>query len=413
MQEYEDVRVDRLAYGGDAVGRLADGRVVFVPYAIPGELVRVKLLQDKARYARGELAEVIEPAVGRVAPLCKHFGTCGGCHYQHMSYPAQLEAKAVILKEQLERIGGFHELPEIAIRPSPAPWNYRNSVQFHLTHEGQLGYQTARSNQPFAIQECHLPEAVLNDLWPHIEVEPMAGLERISLRAGVDEDLMLILECSARLPVDFSIEGLPLSVVQMSASDRTVLAGSDHILMEISGRQFKVSAGSFFQVNALQAAEMVGYLLEYLPITATQTVVDAYCGVGLFSAFLAAKVKRLVGIEISPEACEDYAANLDEFDNVELYEAPVEDVLGSTDFHADCLVLDPPRAGLGMKTVQGVLAQGAWHLAYVSCDPATLARDAKQLAEGGYKLDRVTLFDMFPQTYHVETIALMSQTTYK
>ena len=136
------------------------------------------------------------------------------------------------------------------------------------------------------------------------------------------------------------------------------------------------------------------------------TVVDAYCGVGLFSAFLAPKVKRLVGIEVSPSACEDFSTNLDEFDHVELYEAPVEDVLGSVKFNADVIILDPPRAGLGAKTVEGILAQGAAHLAYVSCDPATLARDGRQLAAGGYSLSSLALFDMFPQTYHIESISM-------
>ena len=136
------------------------------------------------------------------------------------------------------------------------------------------------------------------------------------------------------------------------------------------------------------------------------TVVDAYCGVGLFSAFLAPKVKRLAGIEVSPNACEDFSTNLDEFNQVELYEAPVEDVVLNVDFHADIIIMDPPRAGLGAKTVAGIITQGAAHLAYVSCDPATLARDGKQLAEGGYSLTSIALFDMFPQTYHIESISL-------
>ena len=406
MDELFEVRIDSLAYGGDALGRLPDGRVVFVPYAIPGEVVKLKIVDDKPRHAMAELVEVLQGSRDRVTPRCQHFGTCGGCHYQHLNYPTQLRAKAAMLKEQLERLGGLHQLPNIETRASPDPWYYRNTIQFHLTQQGKLGYQEARSNQPFAIRECHLPEAAINRLWPQIDIEPMPGLDRISLRAGLDEDLMVVLEGAELQPVDFSIEGLPVSVVQRSHSDSTILAGSDHITMEISGRRFKLSAGSFFQVNHLQAAEMVGYLVEQLPLTEEQTVVDAYCGVGLFSAFLAAKVKRLIGIEISPEACEDYTTNLDDFDNVELYEATVEDVLGSVNFSAEIIVLDPPRAGLGTKTVRGVLAQGARHLAYVSCDPATLARDAKQLTAGGYTLDKIALFDMFPQTYHIESVSL-------
>jgi 23S rRNA (uracil1939-C5)-methyltransferase len=408
MQKYVKVKVNGLAYGGDAVGHLADGRVVFVPYAIPGEMVGVKLVEDKARHARAELVEVLEQAEGRVVPRCRHFGLCGGCHYQHMSYPAQLKAKAGILKEQLVRLGRLKEVPEIEVVPAPEAWNYRNHLQFHLTGEGQLGFQERRSNHPLAIHECHLPEAGINALWPQIEIEPGPGLSRISLRQGVEDDRMIVVECSRFETLDLNLEGLAVSVVQVDPAGSLVLAGSDHIFMEILGRHFRVSATSFFQVNTLQAEKMVKHLLQQLHLDESMTVLDAYSGVGLFSAFLAPKVKRVVAIEVSTQAGEDFTTNLDEFDNVELYEAPVEDVLGSANFQANCLVLDPPRAGLGKKALQGVLAQGARQLAYISCDPATLGRDVKQLADGGYTLDKVTLFDMFPQTYHVETIALMS-----
>jgi 23S rRNA (uracil1939-C5)-methyltransferase len=401
-----DVRIDRQAYGGDAVGRLPDGRVIFVPYAIPAELVRLSITEDKHRHARGELLEVLEASSERVIPRCPHFSTCGGCHYQQMNYLTQLNAKAGILREQLARIGGLREVPATEIIAAPDPWNYRNHIQFHLTQEGKLGFQKAHSNQPFAIRECHLPVAAINRLWPQVEVEPMPGLERISLRVGMEEDTMLILESSDPQPVDFSIEDLAVSVVQLGPAGSVVLAGSDSITIEVSGKRFHVSAGSFFQVNTLQAQAMVKYLTDHLILDHKMTVLDVYCGVGLFSAFMAPKVKRLVGVEVSPEACEDYCTNLDEFDNVELYEDTAEDVLSQVNFTPDVIIMDPPRAGLGAKTVEGILAQGATHLAYISCDPATLARDGKQLATGGYSLASLTLLDMFPQTYHIESISL-------
>ena len=377
-----------------------------MPYAIPGEMVRLSITEDKPRHARGELVEVLEASPERVIPRCQHFTTCGGCHYQQMNYPTQLKAKADILKEQLERMGGLRDFPAVEIIAAAEPWYYRNSMQFHLTQDGKLGFQKAHSNQPFAIRECHLPEAAINRLWPQVDVESIPGMERISLRVGVDEDMMLILESSDPQPVEFSIEDLAISVVQVGPTGSIVLAGSDHIVMEVSGRRFQVSASSFFQVNTLQAQSMVKYLLDNLALEEDMTVLDVYSGVGLFSAFLAPRVKRLVGIEISPEACEDFTTNLDEFDNVELYEDSADNVLNQVNFNPDMIIMDPPRAGLGAKTVEGVLAQGAAHLAYISCDPATLARDGKQLAAGGYSLVRVTLIDMFPQTYHIESISL-------
>jgi 23S rRNA (uracil1939-C5)-methyltransferase len=401
-----EVRIDSLAYGGDALGRLPDGRVVFVPYAIPGEMVRLSITEDKSRHARGELLEVLKPSSERVTPRCQHFTTCGGCHYQQMNYPTQLKTKADILREQLERIGGLREFPVVEIIAAAEPWYYRNSIQFHITRDGKLGFQKAHTNQPFAIQECHLPEAAINRLWPLIELEPIPGMERVSLRLGAIEDVMLILESSDPQPVDFSIEDLAISAVKVSPSGTMVMAGSDYIVMEVSGRQFQVSASSFFQVNTHQAVAMVAYLLDQLPLNENMTVMDVYSGVGLFSAFLAPRVKRLVGIEISPEACEDYSTNLDEFDNVELYEDSADNVLSQINFNPNLIVMDPPRAGLGVKTVEGILAQGAAHLAYISCDPATLARDGKQLAAGGYSMVKMTLIDMFPQTYHIESISL-------
>lgn len=405
MTNIFDLKIDNLAYGGDAVGRLPDGRVVFVPYAIPGEMVRVRLIEEKTRHARAELLDVMEPSTERVTPRCQHFGTCGGCHYQHMSYASQLKAKAAIFKEQMERIGGFKSIPEIEIIAAPSPWYYRNHIQFHLTNEGKLGFQKARSNQTFAIRECHLPEAIVNLVWPQVEIEPMPGLERVSLRVGEGDDVMLILESTDPRPVEFNIEDLPVSVVQSGTSGNLVLAGSDYIMMEVLDKRFQVSAGSFFQVNTSQAYAMVRQILDHLPINQDMTALDIYSGVGLFSAFIAPHVKRLVGIEISPEACEDYGVNLDEFDRVELYEAAAEDVLTDINFNPDVIVMDPPRAGLGGKTIQGILDQGATYMAYVSCDPATLARDARQLATGGYSLIGVTFLDMFPQTFHIESIS--------
>jgi 23S rRNA (uracil1939-C5)-methyltransferase len=335
---------------------------------------------------------------------CKHFTYCGGCHYQHINYPTQEEIKSAILCEQLERIGGLQDITEVEVISAPDAWCYRNHIQFHLTQEGRLGFQQARSNHTFPIHECHLPDRLINQVWPLLDIEPVRGLERVSLRAGVNEDLMLILESTNPEPLDFQIEDLAISVVYRGPESDVVLAGGDTILVEVSGEIFQVSAGSFFQVNTSQAEAMVGRIMEYLPLSDILTVMDVYCGVGLFSAFLAPHAKSLIGIEVSPEACTDFTTNLDAFDIVSLYEAPAEEVLAHLKFKPDAIIVDPPRDGLGVKTVEGILAQEATILIYVSCDPATLARDARNLTAGGYTLDKVALIDMFPQTYHIESI---------
>jgi 23S rRNA (uracil1939-C5)-methyltransferase len=400
-----DIRLSTMVYGGEVMSRLPDGRAVFVPYALPGEKVRIELTEEKRGHARARLVEVLEPSDDRITPLCPHYTRCGGCHYQHLGYAGQLAAKAAILCEQLERIGGLHEVTCQAAVASPQPWNYRNHVQFHLTPEAKLGYQAPRSNTVIPIQECHLPEPALNEIWPQIELEPLPGLERVNLRVGMNDDLLLILESSQPEPFEFSVEDLPISAVHLGPTGAVVLAGSDYLTMCILDRPFQVSAASFFQVNTGQAELMVKHLLDNLRLPAGATLLDVYCGVGLFSAFLAPAVSRLVGIELSPQACEDFAVNLDEFEHVELYEASAEDVLISQDFHPDVLVVDPPRAGLGQRTLDGLLAQNAPQIAYISCDPSTLARDARRLVADGYHLRQITPFDLFPHTFHIESLS--------
>jgi 23S rRNA (uracil1939-C5)-methyltransferase len=409
--EFMDVNVTltTLTYGGEALGRLEDGRAVFVPFALPGEVVRARLVEEKRSHARADLVEVLEPSARRIAPRCAHFGVCGGCHYQHMTYKDQLAAKTAILREQLERIGRFSDPPVKEAVASPETYHYRNHVQFHLTPQGQLGYIQRRPEQVFAVRECHLPEEPINAAWPQLEFEPGSGLERVALRLGVEDDLQLILEGRDPQPPELNIEELRLSAVHLSPAGALVLAGSEYVVMEVAGRLFRVSAGSFFQVNTPMAAAMVEHLLANLSLRPGSTVLDVYCGVGLFSAFLAPRAGRLVAIEASPSAAEDFVANLDEFDNVELYEAPAEQVLPQLDLQPDAIILDPPRAGLGRVVLEAVMRLQAPVVAYVSCDPSTLARDARRLAEGGYHLVSITPFDLFPQTYHIESISTWSR----
>jgi 23S rRNA (uracil1939-C5)-methyltransferase len=197
--------------------------------------------------------------------------------------------------------------------------------------------------------------------------------------------------------------------VHLQDEDTLVMAGNENILMEVLDRSFRVSADSFFQVNTAMAEEMVRHILSEIQVSISITVMDVYCGVGLFSAFLAPHVGRLVGVESSLAACEDFAVNLDEFENVELYEAPAEDVLPYLDVSPDAILVDPPRAGLDKRVLDAVLARGPGMLAYISCDPSTLARDAMRLINSGYRVKQITPFDLFPQTYHIETINIFER----
>jgi 23S rRNA (uracil1939-C5)-methyltransferase len=261
-----------------------------------------------------------------------------------------------------------------------------------------------------AITECHLPEALINSTWSQLEFEPDAPIERVSLRAGVDGDLMLILESENIEAPELELEA-GISVVHLTEEDALVMAGEDHLFMQVLGRDFRVSAGSFFQVNTVMAEKMVAYLMEQLPLPA-KTILDVYCGVGLFSAFLVPHCERLIGIESSPSACEDFAANLDEFDHVELYEGAAEDVIPAfvgQIANLPYILLDPPRAGIDVRALDAIRDLSPQVITYISCDPSTLARDAARLVAAGYRLVDVTPFDMFPQTYHIESIAIFER----
>ncbi len=406
--ETHDVQLTTWAYGGEAMGRLADGRAVFVPYALPGERVRIRLTESKPRYARGAVETLLETAPDRVAPRCPLYGQCGGCHYQHVAYPAQLAAKAAIVRDQMARIGGFPDPAVAATVPSPQPWGYRNHIQLHLAPDGRTGFHAPRSDRVVPAEDCPLAAEPLRALMPTLQFEPESGITRVHLRVGAADELMLWLRGNDPTPPAFSVD-FPLSVVYTNPwGEDFVLSGRGYLVMEALGKAFRVSAPAFFQVNIPVAEAIVQHLLEALPLTPATTLLELYSGVGLFSAFLAPRVGELVAVESSPAACEDFAYNLDAYDHVSLYEAPAEVALAhlvESGLQPDIVVLDPPRSGLPRDVVDALAALRPQTIAYVSCDPATLARDGKRLARHGYRLRSLTPFDMFPQTYHIETVS--------
>lgn len=412
-QQTYDLTLTTLTYGGDALGRLPDpltgagSRAVFVPFGLPGERVRVRLTEEKRGFARGEIVEILQSAPERISAKCLHFGKCGGCHYQHLSYESQLQAKAEILRDQLTRIGKIQNPPVQPTVASPSAWNYRNHIQFHLNAQGKLGFQAPNSNRVIPISECHLPEAPIHSLWPQLEFEPETGIERVSIRAGMDDELMLALESDSPDAPEFEIEA-GISVAHVFDEHAVVIAGEDHIMMKILDREFRVSAPSFFQVNTKMAEKMIQHLLDKLPVSQS-IILDVYCGVGSFSAFLAPKCKQLIGIESSESACEDFAINLDEFDHIELYEDFAENVLPTLKIKPDIILVDPPRAGVEKEALDAIIKLNPKTIAYVSCDPSTLARDAARLINNGYKLSDVAPFDLFPQTYHIESISIFEK----
>jgi 23S rRNA (uracil1939-C5)-methyltransferase len=403
-EETYEITLDKFAYGGETMGRLPDGRAVFVPYALPGERVRVRLIFQKRGFARAQLIEVIETSSERIAPKCPHFGGCPGCAYQHLPYEAQLRAKADILRDQLTRIGKIMDPPVQDTLPSPQIWNYRNQMGFLVTDRRIL--DTHNPNLLY-LEECHLPASAINEFWEDLEFGANDLFEQISLRHDAADNLMFIFYSDNPETPEMSLED-DISVVHINNGEAIVMGGDDHLVNILHERPFRASATSFSHPNTPAAEQIITHLLKTLSLTPKTTLLELHSGIGTFSAFLAGKVDRLVCVESDATACDDFSINLDEFENVELYQAQAMDVLPNLDFTPDILLVDPPAGGLGRKTLDGILSLGSAELAYVSRDPSTLARDAKRLTEGGYQLKSVTPFDAAPHTAQVDSVTIFS-----
>ena len=400
-----------MAHGGSALGR-HEGRVVFVPYAIPGERVRVRLSGEGdaerggKRFARAEVVDVLSPAPGRVAPRCRHFGPgeCGGCQWQHIDYAAQLRFKQQVMIDQLERVGKLKDPPVLAALPAPNPWAYRMNATFHLDEAGTLGFWSDDNSRVVALEECHIIHPALLDLLDSLEFEA-GSLERVRLQVGSDGALMMTLSAADDLPPALETD-LPLSVnFLLSDNEPLNLVGSTHARYEVRGRWFRVTAGGFFQVNPAVAGVLVDEVMHHLDLRGSESVLDLYSGVGLFSAFIAESAALVTAVESYPPAVTDAESNLADFDNVDLIEGAVEDVLPNLEGPYDHAVVDPPRTGMTPAALDALVAHAPRTLVYVSCDPATLARDAGRLAAHGYTLAEVQPVDMFPQTFHIESVS--------
>ncbi len=403
------LHLEGIAHGGESLGR-HEGKVVFVPYAIPGETVRARIVTEKRSWARAALVEVLEPSPDRVEPPCPYFGPdrCGGCQWQHIAYERQLTLKQEVVIDQLRRIGKMADPP---VRPTlavGAPFGYRNHMQFTVAPDGRLGLLKADSRHVIPVDACLLLHPSLADVYDALELA-WEGLRRVVLRCGVNTgERMVIFETDEEEMPELEVD-IPISIVlHRKGKAPFPLVGLPYIHEVVAGKRFRVSSDSFFQVNTAGAEALVRLVREFLAPKGHETLLDLYCGVGLFGFSLAEEVGLVVGIDASESAMEDAAFNAQELglENVALHEGPVEEVLEALWEPADLAVMDPPRAGAGKTVCEHLRRLRVRRLAYVSCDPATFARDATYLTALGYRLRVVQPVDMFPQTYHVETVSL-------
>ncbi len=407
MSQTLELELTAMAHGGSALGR-HEGRVIFVPYTIPSETVRVELVEARTRWGRGRLLEVLEPSPHRVEPPCPYFGPdrCGGCHFQHIAYEAQAEFKREVVVDQLARLGGLGDANVQEIIGAAEPWAYRNHAQLHTTPEGQLGFLTADTHRVVPIKECLILDPMLNELRTALDME-WPELHRLSLRCGsATGDRMAVFELNRYEAFDIEVDFAVSCVILLADGEAVVLMGNAYLEEQVAGRDYCISANSFFQVNTAGAEALVAIVREYLAPAKGDRLLDLYCGVGLFGLTLADQVGHVLGVEADPSAVADFRTNAQGMDQVELIEGKVQSVLGRIEERVDLLLLDPPRSGAGKAVIDQVAHLQPRRIAYVSCDPATLARDARDLVDNGFLLQEVQPVDLFPQTYHVESVAL-------
>jgi 23S rRNA (uracil1939-C5)-methyltransferase len=406
--EKQQVRIEKLVYGGEGLGRLSDGRSVFVPFVLPGELVMVEVTEEKQRYARGKAVRWLEISERRIAPPCPYFGDCGGCHYQHMAYGDQIETKVEILRDLFSRNAGIDDIPLRVVELSDKELHYRNAVRLHVADDGTLGFLQQGSNLLVPVADCLLARGQLQKFLKQFTLSAEDSINAVEFRWDSNDEVMIIIDSDDTTPPEVSID-FTGSIVHQSPAGQVVLAGSESQIFSVGDFDFVVSAGSFFQANLPMAERMVAFLESRVPDVADGTLFDLYCGAGLISRFFAERFGKVVGIEQSPSAVADFVVNLDAYDHIEIYEGAVEAVLPGIAETPDVVIVDPPRSGLAGSVVDWLAERQVPWIAYVSCDPATLARDVKRFVQQGFRLEEVAFIDQFPQTYHVESISILTR----
>ncbi|HEX4203058.1 MAG TPA: 23S rRNA (uracil(1939)-C(5))-methyltransferase RlmD [Ktedonobacteraceae bacterium] len=446
-----DVELTDLAYGGDAVGRY-EGRVLFVPGGIPGERVRVEIVEERRGHARAELLEILRPAPERVEPAYPLL-TNSGCQWQHISYPAQLTWKAHIVRQLLVRIGKQPDAlvhPTIGMPEGISPWHYRNIALFTVGPRGEIGFKLSESHDIQDLTDCPLMHPALDQVYQLVRQKLIAYfgdalgemIQGFTLRGAIgaasNSASATIIANVKAVPALLTIHARPGSLIenpqQLAQELMTVAPGIVGVIIErvggrygracagqefltdaVLGHRFRISADSFFQVNLIQTSVLIEHVLAMLEPQRSDVLLDGYSGVGLFSAFLAQRAAHVISVESQPSAVMDARASaaLNNQSNITTLEGTLERLLSQLHYrreHVDLALVDPPRAGCHPKALQALQTMGPRTICYVSCDPSTLARDIATLCSGGhYRLVSAQPVDMFPQTYHIECVALLTR----
>ena len=445
------LRIERLSSDGSGVAHSADGEAVFVPGTAPGDEARVRIVKDCGRYAFGILDELLTPAPDRIPVDCPVAGPCGGCSLRHLDYAAELRAKQESVLDAFRRIGGL-EVPVLDILPSPEVDRYRNKVQFPVGVDKNgvpcIGFYAGRTHRIVPCPDCKLQPSVLNEIGnalcaffaqqgirPYDEQSGKGLVRHIFLRRGAHSgQIMVCLVCTrAKLPhaeqlctaLRGQFPAISTILLNVNAKNTNVILGSEnHILYgpgyiedTLCGVPVRLGPLSFYQVNTLAAERLYGVAAQYAQLTPDDTLLDLYCGMGTIGLSMAGQCRELIGVEIVPEAIESAKANAarmgeavaakSRFFCADAGQAATQ--LAAEGLHPDIVMLDPPRKGCDEATLSAVVRMAPRRVVYVSCNPATAARDAAWLEQNGYHAEKVQPVDLFPRTKHCETVVLLSK----
>jgi len=378
-----DVEIERILPGGVGLAHAA-GKTIFVSLAAPGDTVRVQVEREQGNVLFASVVEVLTPSPVRIEPPCPYFGRCGGCDFQQLTYEAQLAAKAEIITDCLQRIARLDHVPEIAVQPSPKTWRYRVRATWQIDQDQQrIGYYERGSRRVCDVADCAV-------LMPQLQ----ETLECVRTTDWTD------------FPPDLKHLDAVAGDNGVSLSPEFAEFYTNELSLRVGDEVYRYNAESFFQINPALVGEMIAFALNDVR---GATALDLYCGVGLFTLPLARRFEKVAGVEANSKAVRFARRNVEhaQLGNVRVVNANVSDWIRSTARAVDFVLLDPPRAGAESVVIKGILNLRPERISYVSCDPATLARDLKKLIAAGYAIEAIRGFDLFPQTHHVETVVLL------
>ncbi len=386
MKEIE-VYLDSLTINGEATG-YHEGKRVIIPYGIPGETVRARILEENIDSIKAEISDIRDPSPYRITPPCRYFGVCGGCSLQHISYDYQMELKKGLLMELLKSAG--IEMRDDTLRFENRvvmPFKYRNRADFSVNRYGLPGFRMRGTHRFFHVEQCYIMHDEINSILNIINGrKPARKSHNVLLRYGINTGDYLVYPPYDGVDID---------------------TGQEYYRERLLGKDFIISRSSFFQVNTAQAEVLVETVMDYIT-PEDRTVIDAYAGVGTFSIFIAEKVKRVIAIEESRSAYNDAIMNIKGFDNIQYVCEKTEKVLMEEEIGGDVIILDPPRTGCQRIVLDSVVSRRIRKVIYVSCNPLTLLRDMRHLLDRGYRLQGIHTLDMFPETHHIENIAILT-----